>query len=148
MTINKVQRQINTKLEIDGILLTMVDIRTNYVREISGKNIALSSYDEIFSTEESRVEGEREKVQMVALGELHPFRNHPFKAKDDEAMAHTVESVKRYGVLVPAIVRAREAGGYIIGISSERSDSCAECYARCLLWEGLSYGGLTERAFE
>lgn len=90
----------------------------------SGKNIALSSYDELFSTEESRVEGEREKVQMVALGELHPFHNHPFKVKDDEAMANTVESVKRYGVLVPAIVRVREAGGYEVVSGHRRRHAC------------------------
>ena len=80
----------------------------------SGRNIALSSYDDIFTTEETRTEVEREKVQMIELSELYPFRNHPFKVKDDEAMANTVESVKQYGVLVPAIVRPREAGGYEI----------------------------------
>ncbi len=80
----------------------------------SGRNIALTSYDDIFTTEETRTEVEREKIQMIELSELHPFRNHPFKVKDDEAMANTVESVKQYGVLVPAIVRPREEGGYEI----------------------------------
>ncbi len=84
----------------------------------SGRNITLSSYDDIFSTEETRqVEQEdtnREKVQMLPLSELHPFHSHPFKVKDDEAMANTVESVKQFGVLVPAIVRPREEGGYEI----------------------------------
>lgn len=80
----------------------------------SGRNIALSSYDDIFTTEEVRTDVEREKVQMLPLAELRPFRNHPFKVKDDEAMANTVESVKQYGVLVPAIVRPHEEGGYEI----------------------------------
>ena len=84
----------------------------------SGRNIALSSYDDIFSTETDRQaeqEGvNREKVQMLPLSELHPFHSHPFKVKDDEAMANTVESVKQFGVLVPAIVRPREEGGYEI----------------------------------
>lgn len=80
----------------------------------SGRNIALSSYDDIFSTDETRNEPDREKVQVIALSELHPFHNHPFKVKDDEAMANTVDSVKQYGVLVPAIVRPREEGGYEI----------------------------------
>ncbi len=80
----------------------------------SGRNITLSSYDDIFSTDETRNEPDREKVQVIALSELHPFHNHPFKVKDDEAMANTVDSVKQYGVLVPAIVRPREEGGYEI----------------------------------
>lgn len=80
----------------------------------SGRNIALSSYDDIFSTDQTRNEPDREKVQVIALSELHPFHNHPFKVKDDEAMANTVDSVKQYGVLVPAIVRPREEGGYEI----------------------------------
>ena len=84
----------------------------------SGRNIALSSYDDIFSTEADRQaeqEGvNRERVQMLPLSELHPFHSHPFKVKDDEAMANTVESVKQFGVLVPAIVRPREEGGYEI----------------------------------
>lgn len=78
----------------------------------SGKNISLSSYDDIFSTEEMREEPGREKVQMILLSELHPFAHHPFKVKDDEAMVDTVDSVKQYGVLVPAIARPREEGGY------------------------------------
>ena len=77
-----------------------------------GANISLSSYDEIFSTEESRQEDALEKVRNVPLSELYPFKNHPFKVVDDEAMMRTVESVARYGVLAPAIVRPREEGGY------------------------------------
>ncbi len=82
----------------------------------SARNIKLSSVDDLFSTEETRQEGQngmnREKVRMIPLDELHPFENHPFKVKDDEAMMDTVESVKQYGVLVPAIARPRESGGY------------------------------------
>ena len=82
----------------------------------SAKNIRLSSLDDLFSTEETRQEAQadagREKVRMIPLDELHPFAHHPFKVKDDEAMQDTVESVKTYGVLVPAIARPREEGGY------------------------------------
>lgn len=78
----------------------------------SAKNIKLASVDDIFSTEESRVDDQRERVQEIPLSELHPFKNHPFKVKDDEAMLDTVESVKQYGVLVPAIVRPDPNGGY------------------------------------
>ena len=77
-----------------------------------GANVSLSSYDEIFSTEEDRREAALEKVQHIPLSELHPFKNHPFKVVDDEAMMRTVESVARFGVLAPAIVRPREEGGY------------------------------------
>lgn len=82
----------------------------------SAKNIRLSSLDDLFSTEETRQEAQadagREKVRMIPLDELHPFAHHPFKVKDDAAMEDTVESVKAYGVLVPAIARPREEGGY------------------------------------
>ena len=82
----------------------------------SAKNIRLSNLDDLFSTEETRQQAQadagREKVRMIPLDELHPFAHHPFKVKDDEAMQDTVESVKAYGVLVPAIARPREEGGY------------------------------------
>ncbi len=82
----------------------------------SAKNIRLSNLDDLFSTEEARQEAQadagREKVRMIPLDELHPFAHHPFKVKDDEAMQDTVESVEAYGVLVPAIARPREEGGY------------------------------------
>ena len=82
----------------------------------SAKNFRLSSLDDLFSTEETRQEAQadagREKVRMIPLDELHPFAHHPFKVKDDAAMQDTVESVKAYGVLVPAIARPREEGGY------------------------------------
>ena len=78
----------------------------------SAKNINLTSVDDLFSTEESRADTGREKVTEIALTELFPFKDHPFKVKDDEAMAETAESIKEYGVLVPAIARPRDEGGY------------------------------------
>lgn len=78
----------------------------------SAKNINLTSVDDLFSTEESRADAGREKVMEIALKELFPFKDHPFKVKDDEAMADTAESIKEYGVLVPAIARPRDEGGY------------------------------------
>ena len=78
----------------------------------SARNIELKSLDDLFSTEESRADAQREKVQEIPLGELHPFRNHPFKVKDDAAMQDTVDSVREYGVLVPAIARPDPDGGY------------------------------------
>ena len=78
----------------------------------SARNIELKSVDDLFATEESRADAQREKVQEIPLGELHPFRNHPFKVKDDAAMQDTVESVREYGVLVPAIARPDPDGGY------------------------------------
>lgn len=78
----------------------------------SAKNINLTSVDDLFSTEESRADAGREKVMEIALTELFPFRDHPFKVKDDEAMADTAESIKEYGVLVPAIARPHDEGGY------------------------------------
>ena len=78
----------------------------------SAKNINLTSVDDLFSTEESRADANREKVMEIALTELFPFKDHPFKVKDDETMADTAESIKEYGVLVPAIARPRDKGGY------------------------------------
>lgn len=75
-------------------------------------NINLKPLDDLFATEESRADAQREKVQEIPLGELHPFRNHPFKVKDDAAMQDTVDSVREYGVLVPAIARPDPNGGY------------------------------------
>ena len=171
-TINKVRRQINPKLQIDGILLTMVDSRTNFAKEISallretygskikvftseiphsvrakeisaeGKSIyahdpngkvaegyknltkevlklekqrekiELASVDDLFSTEESRQDEQLEKIQEIPLSELHPFKDHPFKVKDDDAMIEASDSIKKYGVLVPAIARPLPDGGY------------------------------------
>ena len=78
----------------------------------SARNIELKSVDDLFATEEIREDAQREKVQEIPLGELHPFRNHPFKVKDDAAMQDTVDSVREYGVLVPAIARPDPDGGY------------------------------------
>ena len=78
----------------------------------SARNIELKSVDDLFATEESRADAQRKKVQEIPLGELHPFRNHPFKVKDDAAMQDTVDSVREYGVLVPAIARPNPDGGY------------------------------------
>lgn len=78
----------------------------------SARNIELKSVDDLFATEEIREDAQREKVQNIPLGELHPFRNHPFKVKDDAAMQDTVDSVREYGVLVPAIARPDPNGGY------------------------------------
>ena len=84
-----------------------------------GANVTLSSYDEIFTTEEGRTESQQEHVQMIPLSELHPFEGHPFRVVDDEEMQKTVESVKQYGVLTPAIARPDPGGGYEI-ISGHR----------------------------
>lgn len=78
----------------------------------SAKNVKLASVDDLFTTEESRADDSREKVVEIPLSELHPFKNHPFKVKDDEAMMDTAESIRQYGVLVPAIVRPDPDGGY------------------------------------
>ena len=78
----------------------------------SARNIELKSVDDLFATEEIREDAQLEKVQEIPLGELHPFRNHPFKVKDDAAMQDTVDSVREYGVLVPAIARPDPNGGY------------------------------------
>ena len=78
----------------------------------SARNIELKSVDDLFATEEIREDAQREKVQNIPLGELHPFKNHPFKVKNDAAMQDTVDSVREYGVLVPAIARPDPSGGY------------------------------------
>lgn len=91
----------------------------------NGLNVSLNSYDDIFSTEESRQEEQREQVQQIPIGELFPFKNHPFKVLDDDSMSDTVESVKQYGVLSPLIARPRPKGGYEI-ISGHRRQYAAE----------------------
>lgn len=77
-----------------------------------GGNISLSSYDDIFSTEESRTESTQERVQEIPLSQLHPFEGHPFKVVDDEAMMKMAESIAQFGVMTPAIARPRAEGGY------------------------------------
>ena len=78
----------------------------------SAKNIKLASVDDLFSTEESRIDAKREKIIDIPLSELHSFKNHPFKVKDDDSMMETAQSIKEYGVLVPAIARPDPNGGY------------------------------------
>ena len=91
----------------------------------SNANLALKGLDEMFSTEESRQEQKREQVQQIPIEGLFPFKEHPFKVLDDEAMQRTVESVAQYGVLAPLIARPRPEGGYEI-ISGHRRDYCAK----------------------
>ena len=88
-------------------------------------NVSLKGADDIFSTEESRQEQQREQVQQISIGELFPFKNHPFKVLDDESMQRTVESVEQYGVLSPLIARPRLEGGYEI-ISGHRRQHAAQ----------------------
>ena len=88
-------------------------------------NVSLKGADDIFSTEESRQEQQREQVQQISIGELFPFKNHPFKVLDDESMQRTVESVEQYGVLSPLIARPRPEGGYEI-ISGHRRQYAAK----------------------
>ena len=88
-------------------------------------NVSLKGADDIFSTEESRQEQQREQMQQIPIGELFPFKNHPFKVLDDESMQRTVESVEQYGVLSPLIARPRPEGGYEI-ISGHRRQHAAQ----------------------
>ena len=88
----------------------------------NGANISLTSYDDIFTTEESC---QSEQIQQIPIADLHPFKDHPFKVLDDEAMQRTVESVAQFGVLAPLVVRPREEGGYEI-ISGHRRQHAAE----------------------
>ena len=88
------------------------------------KNIRLTSVDDLFSTEESRADEQREKVQEIPLSELHPFPNHPFKVVDDERMLDTADSIREHGVLVPAIARPRADGGYELIAGHRRKRGC------------------------
>jgi len=90
----------------------------------SAKKISLTSVDDLFSTEESRVDEQREKIVEIPLSELYPFKDHPFKVVDNEAMFDTAESIKQYGVLVPAIARPREDGGYELVSGHRRKRAC------------------------
>ena len=90
-----------------------------------GVNISLSSYDDIFETDESRADNQLERVQKIPISELKPFQNHPFKVVDDEAMLRTTESIAQFGVLTPLIARPLEEGGYEI-ISGHRRVHAAE----------------------
>jgi len=94
----------------------------------SAKKVELASVDDLFSTEESRADAQRERVMEIPLTELHPFQNHPFKVKDDEAMLETADSIRQYGVLVPAIARPDPDGGYelVAGHRRHRASELAE----------------------
>ena len=92
---------------------------------IDSENLALKGLDDLFSTEENRQEEQQEQVQQIPIGELFPFKNHPFKVLDDESMQRTVESVEQYGVLSPLIARPRPEGGYEI-ISGHRRQHAAQ----------------------
>ena len=94
----------------------------------SAKKEELASVDDLFSTEESRADAQRERVMEIPLSELHPFQNHPFKVKDDEAMMETADSIRQYGVLVPAIARPDPNGGYelVAGHRRHRASELAE----------------------
>ena len=94
----------------------------------SAKKVELASVDDLFSTEESRADAQREKIVEIPLSELHPFKGHPFKVKDDEAMMETADSVRQYGVLVPAIARPDPEGGYelVAGHRRHRASELAE----------------------
>lgn len=90
----------------------------------SVKNIKLNTVDDLFSTEESRQDANREKVIEIPLAELYPFKHHPFKVVDDERMLDTADSIREYGVLVPAIARPREEGGYELVAGHRRKRGC------------------------
>jgi len=90
----------------------------------SGRNISLTSYDDIFSSEESRSGIRQERVQEIPLSQLHPFKDHPFRVVDDERMTETAESIKDYGVLVPAIARPMPDGGYELISGHRRKRAC------------------------
>ena len=94
----------------------------------SAKKVELAPYDDLFSTEESRQDAKLEKIQEIPLSELHPFKGHPFKVKDDEAMMETADSVRQYGVLVPAIARPDPEGGseLVAGHRRHRASELAE----------------------
>ena len=90
----------------------------------SAKNIVLKSVDDIFQTEENRADAQRERVQEIPLDQLKSFRNHPFKVRDDQRMLDTVDSIREYGVLVPAIARPDPEGGYELISGHRRKRGC------------------------
>ena len=90
----------------------------------SAKNIVLKSVDDIFQTEENRADAQRERVQEIPLDQLKPFKNHPFKVRDDQRMLDMVDSIREYGVLVPAIARPDPEGGYELISGHRRKRGC------------------------
>ena len=103
------------------------------------RKMELTPYDEIFSTEESRQDAAREKVMEIPLSELYAFRDHPFKVQDDERMLDTAQSIREYGVLVPAIARPRKDGGYELISGHRRKRGCE------LLGLELETGDISEK---
>jgi hypothetical protein len=112
----------------------------------SAKNINLTSVDDLFTTEESRIDDNREKVQEIPLSELYTFKDHPFKVIDNEAMYDTAESVKQYGVLIPAIARPRDEGGYELVAGHRRKRACelAELTTMPVIVRNLDDGSVLE----
>ena len=90
----------------------------------SGRSLSLTSYDDLFSTDATREDASREKVMEIPLSKLYPFKDHPFRVKDDDKMQETAESIKEYGVLVPALARPREDGGYELIAGHRRKRGC------------------------
>ena len=111
----------------------------------SAKKVELASVDDLFSTEESRADAQRERVMEIPLSELHPFQNHPFKVKDDEAMMETADSIRQYGVLVPAIARPDPNGGYelVAGHRRHRASELAEKETMPVIVRDLDYDAAT-----
>ena len=105
----------------------------------SAKKIELASVDDLFSTEEGRQDAKLEKIQEIPLSELHPFKNHPFKVKDDEAMMETADSIKQYGVLVPAIARPDPEGGYELVCCRRKCET-----AVCMAWSWTRFPGASQ----
>lgn len=111
----------------------------------SAKNVKLTSVDDLFSTEESRADEQREKVVEIPLSEIHPFENHPFKVTDDDRMLDMAESIREHGVLVPGLVRPREDGGYemIAGHRRHRASELAERDTMPVIIRDLDDGAAT-----
>ena len=106
----------------------------------SAKKVELASVDDLFSTEESRADAQREKVMEIPLSELHPFKDHPFKVKDDEAMMETADSIRQYGVLVPAIARPDPNGGYEL-VAGHRRHRASELAGKDTTEENVKLDG-------
>ena len=117
-----------------------------------GSNIILPSLDNLFSSEQERQDAKLEKIQILPLTELHPFRNHPFQVRDDDEMDKMVDSIKEYGVMTPAIVRPRKDGGYEIVAGHRRCHASQRagvetmpCIVRDMVGNGISRGAFYMR---
>lgn len=112
-----------------------------------GSNINLPSLDNLFSSEQERQDAKLEKIQILPLTELHPFRNHPFQVRDDDEMDKMVDSIKEYGVMTPAIVRPRQDGGYEIVAGHRRCHASQRAGVETMLPErGCSCRGDFQQA--